>query len=73
MTQRKLSRFEALRLTVQTMTVSDIAGVLFVVAVIFVALALTFGSGLNIGAHIWRPGWACGETLKGMPWCMRAP
>jgi len=72
MTQRKLSRFEAFRLNFQTLSARDFAGALLVVVAIAVALALSFGSGLNVGAHIWRPDWLCGETLKGRPWCLPA-
>jgi hypothetical protein len=73
MTIRKFSRIEALRLNLQISSARDLAGALVVVVVIVVALVWSFGSRLNVGAHVWRPDWLCGETLKGLPWCLPAP
>ncbi len=38
------------------------------------ALATVWLQGYNIGAHVWRQGWLCGQiTYSGNPFCMRDP
>jgi hypothetical protein len=40
--------------------------------VLVIAAGLVF-SGARVGANIWRPGWICGESVKGGPFCIPDP
>jgi hypothetical protein len=70
---RKLSPLESsllwLRLTTRSERIGIALGALLALAV----LAALVAQGANVGAHIWRKGWACGETLKGGPTCLPDP
>jgi len=38
------------------------------------ALATVWLQGYNVGAHVWRLGWICGQmNYNGNPFCMRDP
>jgi hypothetical protein len=38
----------------------------------FVAAAMV-SRGQFVGANVWRPGWICGEGVKGSPFCTPDP
>jgi len=58
---------------VQLMSWKDrvLALALAVVVVAFLVFSALWGA--NIGAHVGAKGWACGQTLKGAPYCVRDP
>jgi hypothetical protein len=48
-------------------------GIALGLLVVLGVLAAAVSSGVHVGAHIWRPGWYCGERQKGGLFCVPDP
>jgi hypothetical protein len=70
---RKLSPLESALLWLRLSTWNERIALAFGAFVALALLAAVVAQGANVGAHIWRKGWACGETLKGGPTCLPDP
>jgi hypothetical protein len=67
---RKMSWSQTVLMGLRLATWQERLGWALAAVLALALLAAIVAQGENIGAHIWRPGWACGETLKGGPACI---
>ncbi len=67
---RKLSPLETALTWLSLTTGGERVGLALAALLAVALLAAVVAQGENVGAHIWRQGWACGETLKGAPVCL---